>query len=202
MNLVSGRVCGAACVLTAIGVLGGLAGCQQQPKQGPTGVTRSDERIYGETRDPAADTVTLTEFSNRVSQAIVSRISGIPEITQSPTKVVIMVGGIENRSNTPQSDFDQIRRRVFAGLVNSNIVRQHADIVEAPEIMDAQRARLGGAPGMGRYDPNLTFILNGFFSEQSRLGGGVSNYYLDMTLTNLGSGQILFAEQYDFKQVR
>ncbi len=181
-----------------------LMACQSERR--PTGVTRSDERIYGETRDPAADTVTLTDFSNRVSQAVVGRIAGIEEIRNSPSKVVIQVGAIVNRSRTPVNDFDQIRRRVFAGLVNSDIVRRFADIVEAPEIMDAQRARLapGGVntAGMGRYDPNTTYVLQGFFSEQERNQGSVSNYYLEMSLTNLASGRIVFVEQYDFKQVR
>ena len=179
-------------------------GCHSSPPP-MTGVTRSDERIYGETRDPAADTVTLTDFSNRVSQAIAMRISSMPSIQQSPTKVVIQLGGMENRSRTPVSDFEQIRRRVFAGLVNSDIVRRYADIVESPEILDAQRQRLAGGAGVGtagRYDPNINYVLQGFFSEQERLRGGVSNYYLEMSLTNLQTGRIEFVEQYDFKQVR
>ncbi len=182
-----------------------MAGCQSNPRPGPTGVTRSDERIYGETRDPAADTVTLTDFSNRVSQALAMRISSIDEIKNSPTKVVVQLGGIDNRTRTPTNDYEQIRRRVFAGLVNSDYVRRYADIVESPEILDAQRARLVNNQGggtAGRYDPNLVYVLQGYFGEQVRLGGGVSNYYLEMSLTNLNTGRMLFTETYDFKQVR
>lgn len=150
-----------------------------------------------------ASTVDLLEFSDRVAESIAGRIASIPEIAASSERVVIEMGAIENHTQTPSSDFAIMRRRVFAGLVNSSVVRPFADILEAPEITDRQRDRFAASPGdTDRYDTNATYLLQGYFGELSRGSGLQSNYYYEMTLTNLQSRRIVFVEQFDSKQIR
>ncbi|MEZ6318259.1 MAG: hypothetical protein R3B49_05810 [Phycisphaerales bacterium] len=151
----------------------------------------------------AANTVDLLQFSDKVGQAIAMRIASVDEIAGSPEKVVIEMGDIENKTYTPTSDFEIMRRRVFTGLVNSSAVSRLADIVEAPEVMDAQRGRFANDPGQtDRYGTRQTYLLQGYFGELTRGGGAQSNYYYEMTLTNLQSRRIIFAEQFDSKQIR
>lgn len=178
------------------------------------GITSSSNRTPGMYKAPEAETTQLLQFADQVSEALSARINGISDITDpSKPKVVIALGNIENTTRTPSRDFAAIRRRVFTRLVNSNL-RQHADIIEDISMMDVQNQRFaqptgpdrldegtsGGAAQVARWDRSRTYIINGTFSELLR--GDVSTYLFDMTLTQLSSGRIEFAEQYDFKQER
>lgn len=195
--------------LALSGVLLGSGGCDQSrttnpPPRGDTGGRVDPYRSTGVDAGSArASTVDLLEFSDRVGESLAARIARIPEIAQSPDRVVIEMGAIENNTQTPSSDFAIMRRRVFSGLVNSDLVRPYADILEAPEITDRQRGRFATDPGStDRYDTRATYLLQGFFGELSRGGGIQSNYYYEMTLTNLQSRRIVFVEQFDSKQIR
>lgn len=182
-----------------------LTGCTQYGPPGDRGgrVDPGNTVAY-EYRDPAAPTADLRQFAGEAVEQIALQIADTPEITSSPTKVVIALGAITNRTNTPTNDFIAVRRRVFTGLVNS-VARQHADIIEQPEIMQGQLDRyaprntdpvdenLGQTGEIGRYDPNLIYVLQGEFGELQRLRGQVSDYYFDFTLTNLKSGKIVMA---------
>ncbi|MEL6740114.1 MAG: hypothetical protein AAFP26_05625 [Planctomycetota bacterium] len=186
-----------------------LSGCDQTqttnpPPRGDTGGRVDPYRSTGiDAGSARASTVDLLEFSDRVGEALASRIATIPEIAGAADRVVIEMGAIENSTQTPSSDFAIMRRRVFASLVNSDLVRPYADILEAPEVTDRQRGRFAIDPGStDRYDTRATYVLQGFFGELSRGGGIQSNYYYEMTLTNLQSRRILFVEQFDSKQIR
>lgn len=183
-----------------------LAACSN-PGPAPRGNTGGRIDPYRSTsvdaQSGAANTVDLLQFSDAVGRAIALRIADVDEIEQSPEKVVIEMGGIENKTYTPTSDFEIMRRRVFTGLVNTNAVARLADIVEAPETMDAQRGRFANDFGQtDRYGTRQTYLLQGYFGELTRGGGAQSNYYYEMTLTNLQSRRIIFAEQFDSKQIR
>lgn len=201
------RTCPSRLLVCRLGALAGAfmaAGCDSSPPLGDTG-GRVDP--YRSTRVDAgsgmAHTVDLLEFSDRVGGALALRISTIDEIANAPGKVVIEMGDIENKTLTPTSDFSIMRRRVFAGLVNSSAVARVADIVEAPEVMDEQRDRFGvDRATTDRYDTRGTYLLQGYFGELTRGGGAQSNYYYEMTLTNLQTRRIVFAEQFDTKQIR
>ena len=193
--------------------LGG--GCANNgPSGAGGGITSSSNRTPGMYKAPEAETTQLLQFADQVSEALSARINSIPDITDtSKPKVVIALGNIDNTTRTPSRDFAAIRRRVFTRLVNSNL-RQHADIIENLEIMDAQNERFaqpsgpdrldegnsGGPARVARWNRDRTYIINGTFSELLR--GDVSTYLFDMTLTQLSTGRIEFAEQYDFKQER
>ena len=181
-----------------------LAACSTPAPRGNTGGRIDPYRSTSvDARSGAASTVDLLEFSDRVGGAIALRIATIDEIASAPQKVVIEMGDIENKTLTPTSDFAIMRRRVFAGLVNSSAVSRVADIVEAPEVMDQQRDRFAvDRASTDRYDTRGTYLLQGYFGELTRGGGAQSTYYYEMTLTNLQTRRIVFAEQFDTKQIR
>ncbi|MBL8746423.1 MAG: hypothetical protein JNK58_08720 [Phycisphaerae bacterium] len=144
--------------------------------------------------------------------AIAERINST--FASHSTKVVIELGWIKNVTNTPSSDFEMLRRRVTGRLINSEAVRHVAKIMESPEAMDQQAGRFAQAAApdrldestssegtaTNRYSASDTYLLNGEFREALR--GGASTYYLEMTLTNLQTREIVFAQPFDFKQVR
>jgi predicted component of type VI protein secretion system len=143
----------------------------------------------------------LRVFSDQCAQKLVARISSEPRVATSNQRVVIYLGAIEKVGATPVSDYDTMRRRLQDSLVNSDIIRRQAMLIEQPEINDAQLERLR-APGTNspapRYDPNITFVLNGYFGEYSRGQG----YYLQMKLVHLGTGEICFSDRYDSQDIR
>lgn len=182
-----------------------LAACETGPA--PRGNTGGRVDPYRSTdidaRSGGANTVDLLQFSDSVGRALAARIANVDEIANSPERVVIEMGDIENKTYTPTSDFEIVRRRVFASLVNNGPVSRLADIVEAPEVMDAQRDRFATDHATtDRYGTRTTYLLQGYFGELSRGGGAQSNYYSEMTLTNLQTRRIVFVEQLDTKQVR
>lgn len=196
--------------------LGAVSGCTQYGPRGDTGgIVPSDERISGTNRDPAASAEELLAFADQVAKAASARIADTPEVQGSPTRVVIALGDITNRSNTSRSDLQTVRRRMFTSLMRSEVVRKNVMFVESKELVNAAFNRERPPEPLDRlderrtptalppsYDPNIIYYLNVEFGELNRGGGRVSTYVADATLMNVGSGQIVFAEQYDFKQVR
>lgn len=202
-----------ASMLLAATCAGLLVGCKNSGPSGDTGGRVDPYNTKGrEESDPGMNMAAMLEASDRVAMAIADRIGGT--MAEHANKVVIEIGVIDNRTRTPWNDFVLIRRRVVGKLVNSDIVGQVAKINEAPEVMDDQAKRFAPPKPVDRLDENLapaapaterfaaadTYLLNGNFSEATR--GGASLYYLEMSLTNLQSRQIVFTEQFDFKQVR
>ena len=197
-------ICLSVIVLSSCGPEKGNTGGRMDPSSS----TRADEL------DQAISAPTLIEYSEKVAEALVDRIASIEEIKNSPTKVVILIGALENRTHTPAGDFYIAQRRVLAELTNSDIVRAEADILEAPETMNAQRERLGPpdlpdrlnegtATSQGvHYDPEITYLLNGFFGESTRSGGVRSYYFSEMTLTHLASNRRVFLHEFDSSQIR
>ncbi|MEL7472541.1 MAG: hypothetical protein AAGK04_04425 [Planctomycetota bacterium] len=194
----------------AIGGAAALMGCQTPPPGNTGGRVDPYRSTPADEYSPEANTVTLLEFSDQVSEAIARRIAEVPEIRESPDRAAIELGALVNNTRTPSSDFAIVRRRVFGNLVNSSIVGQWADVYEAPEIVDPQYERLAphadtsyrsGYPhSTSRYDPNKTFLLQGDFGEMVR--GRQSTYLFEMTLTNLQSRRVVFNEQVVSKQRR
>ncbi|GEM_PF-970055 len=196
-----------------------LSGCSVYGPHGDAGgIVNSDERVRGTNRDPAASAEELVIFSDQVAKATAERISDTSEITDRSTKAVITIGEITNRSNTSRTDLATIRRRMFLNMMKTPatkyaIFRERRDQVEsiynaeAPrqsdDLLDENRQTNYQPP---QYDPKDLYVLNVEFGELNRggstTGGRVSTYVADATLMHVGTGQIVFAEQYDFKQVR
>ncbi len=196
--------------LIACCIAGGCA------NQGPSGQTNGRVDPYDtkgrEQSDAGITMAALLEASDQATMAIAERIGAT--FASHSTKVVIELGWIRNATNTPASDFEMLRRRVSGRLINSEAVRNVAKIMESPESMDQQAARFSqeappdrldeatssGGTATFRYAASDTYLLNGEFHEATR--GGASTYYLEMTLTNLQTREIVFAQPFDFKQVR
>jgi hypothetical protein len=193
------------------------SGCNNTGPAGDRGGTFDpNERTRIDRNAREADSVTLLEFVDQASQELSQRIATAPDIRNSPVKVVIEVGGIQNRTATPSSDFQAIQRRMFTNLVNSDIARDKADFVENLDRMRSEAARVaapgtvdplgrgGGTPPQGpaTYDLTNTYFLQGTFSEISRGGGRQSTYLFDVTLTNAATRRIVFSSQITSKQDR
>ncbi|MFN0012232.1 MAG: hypothetical protein ACKVS8_11385 [Phycisphaerales bacterium] len=191
------------------------AGCNNAPQGNTGGVIDPRRRTTADTFDPAADSATLLEFADVVGQELGSQIARIPDIRSSPTQVVIELGGLQNNTNTPSNDFAAVQRRVFLTLVNSDLARESARIVEQRDRMVRDAASVMPAPGdtlasqpagsqgtMKDYPLDLTYFLQGTFSELSRGSGVQSTYVFDFTLTNASSRQIVYARQITPKQYR
>lgn len=202
-RLLAAAAAGMACV---------IGGCQSaQPSDRVDPYSRPGN---GALNDPAVSPRTLLEFTDQVTQSLADRIPQVGSIRNSPQKVVIAVGAITNRTRTPASDFLTVRSKIFTSLVNSN-VRELAMIVDTLETMDEQVNRYAqhGSPDRldegtrrqlesARYDPAITYILNGEFGEISRDAGRDSTYIFNWKLVNLKSSEIVYADQVTSTQTR
>jgi hypothetical protein len=197
----------------AVGAVLSLAGgCARNESVGGSGgrinpyaTTRADEA------STAASMPAMLEYSDQVAEALARRIGEIPEIADSPTRVIVELGAIENQTNTPRSDFEHIQRRLRSKLVNSDIVSANAKFVEGVQAMDAEARRVRGGDtdplqrdyGGGetdRYDPALTYVLRGGFFESNR--GDTRRYFFEFNLVNLKDRSIVFNESFDLAQQR
>lgn len=190
----------------------GIGGCQSaQPSDRIDPYSRPGN---GALNDPAVSPRTLLEFTDQVTQSLADRIPQVGAIKNSPQKVVIAVGAITNNTRTPSSDFVTIRSKIFTNLVNGT-VREHAMIVDTLETMDEQVNRYaqhggpnrldegsGGTLESARYDPAITYILNGEFGEISRDAGRDSTYIFNWKLVNLKSSELVYADQVTSTQSR
>ncbi len=193
-------------------LLAGAGGCQTaHPSDRVDPYSRPGDAALN---DPAVSPRTLLEFTDQVTERLADRIPQVGDIRNSPQKVVIAVGAITNRTRTPSSDFLTIRSKIFTNLVNSNVA-QHAMVVDTLETMDEQAARYAqpGSPNRldegkavpvtsARYDPAITYILNGEFGEIGRDAGRDSTYIFNWKLVNLKTSAIVFADQVTATQSR
>ena len=188
----------AACVLASTTV---LYGCQATPppvgdrggRMSPYNTTRQD-RISTDANAPD-----LFSFGDTVAESLALEISQIPEIHESPTRVVIEFGTINNRTRTPTGDFELIQRRLRNTLQRSRHLRKYAIFVESRQRMEREtRNVMGHVPGQegpAQYDPSITYVLQGDFHEIRR--GESRRYYFDFQLTNLASRVTVFSESFE-----
>ena len=136
--------------MTALLAAGTLTGCAQNRSVGQSGgrinpyaSTRGDEV------STAASMPAMLEYSDQVAEALIRRLGSIPKIAQSPTRVIVELGAIENQTDTPRSDFELIQRRLRSKLINSDIAAANMKFVESVQAMDAEARRVRG----GQTDP-------------------------------------------------
>lgn len=202
------RVTAAAGLLAAAA----LSGCTHNRDVGDSGgrinpyaSTRADEA------STAASMPAMLEYSDQVAQALVRRLSDIPEIESAPARVIVELGAIENQTNTPRSDFEMIQRRLRSRLINSDIAAANMKFVESVAAMDAEQRRVMGGETdplqrdydggrTDRYDPSHTYVLRGAFFESGR--GDTRRYFFEFNLVNLQTRSIVFNEPFDLAQQR
>ncbi|MBL0928370.1 MAG: hypothetical protein IBJ11_12095 [Phycisphaerales bacterium] len=201
---------GAAVVAAALG----LAGCEA-PRGDTGGRIDPSRTTAADERSPQANMPSLYEFGDRVAERLAADISSIPEIRDAPTRVVIELGGLNNKTRTSTQDFEQIQVRLRNRFANSDYIRNKAMVVDSTARMDQELDRIQGDTGgrdllqenidrrgagrTDRYDPRQIFVLLGDFYESAR--GGTRRYYFEFRLTNLKTRSIVFSESYDLGQV-
>lgn len=186
-----------------------FTGCQSGSTGGridPYSTTRGENR-GGQVSMPA-----LLEFSDETAEQLIYDLSSIPEIRDAPTQVVLELGDILNKTRSSTIDYELVQRKLRGKIQNSGLAREYFLIVENRQRMDREKARItgGGQPdllqegtgntGTAIYDPNITYVLQGSFLESVR--SGVSRYYFEFSLTNLGSRQRVFGKDYVLGQER
>lgn len=172
---------------------------------GTTETTRGD--IYSD----QASMPDLYRFSDEVGMRLARDIAQIPEIKDSPTRVVIELGSINNETNTSTNDFEMIQRRLFGQVQQSDHLQNYAMVVEKRQFMERdykeimgeddpdllQEGRSSGGPQ--KYDPNITYVLQGHFYESRR--GATGRYLFGFQLSNLGSRAIVFNRTFDSSHI-
>ncbi len=186
--------------LAVVAAIGFAIGCTPD---GDTGGRIDPYRTTKADRESSrASMPSMLQFSDEVASALAHDLANIPEVQQSPTKVVLELGDMENHTGTPYSDFMLIQRRVQNQLLSSNILRNQFLIVEGPARMDLEKQRVtGDASSSARYEAGQTYLLMGDFFESNR-GSDVRRYYFNFKLVNAQSRQIVFVHDYDLGQVR
>jgi TolA-binding protein len=184
----------AAALLTGCGAPKGDTGGRIDPYSS----TDSDRR------SSRASIPAMLEFGDQVSAGLAQQISEIEAVQRSQDKLVLELGSIDNHTSTPTTDFEQLRNRIRGQIFRSRLIRDNFLIVEGRQRMEAERQRVSGdtaqqaAAGTARYDPALTYVLQGDFYESVR--GSRRQYYMEFKLTNLASREIVFQETFDLAQ--
>ena len=195
--------------LTAAIALTAMAGCTPEGTTGgridPYRTTESDRRSNG------ASIPALLEYSDTVAQALAQDLTDIPDIEKSPTRCVLELGSIENKTNTPTGDFEQIQARVRAQIFQSKLIKSRFMIVEGRGRMNSELGRVDGGgggkdlmqegtggSGTARYDPKITYVLQGDFFESDR--GDRRQYFFEFKLTQLSTREIVFSKSFDLAQ--
>ena len=160
----------------------------------PYRTTHSDEH------SSRASIPALLEFGDRTSESLAQQISDIDAVRNASGKLVLELGSIDNHTSTPTSDFEQLRNRIRGQLFESRLLRDRFLFVEGRQRMEAEQERVSGdnSAGVAKYDPAITYVLQGDFFESNR--GDRRQYYMEFKLTNLASREIVFQETFDLAQ--
>lgn len=191
-----------------------LLGCDSTPRGDTGGRIDSYETTKEERHSAGANISSMLDFSDQVAEKLGQDISQIPELRDAPTKLVISLGDLNNKTATPTTDYELIQKRIRSKILNSNFMRDRFIVVEDRRRVQRQlddrtgptadndpldEGRGSNRPSVQNYDPASTYLLLGDFLEANR--GGRSQYLFSFSLTNLKSGSIVFEKSYDLGQV-
>jgi hypothetical protein len=219
MRQFSRMTCGAGAFRSTkvLAVVAGLAaiagGCGSPPKGDAGGRIGGDVTTEADRRSSGANIPSMLEFSDRVVEQLAQDVSEMPEIRDAPTKVVLVLGDLQNKTATPTTDFELLGRRIRANINTSRFFRDRFMIVEdrarAERLRDRvvaperPRASLDDKPkaqgGVAGYDEEITYTLNGDFIEANR--GNRRQYFFNFSLMQLSTGRVVFEKPYDLGQV-
>ena len=203
---------GFAASLLMVGSL--IPGCASTPPSsnyGRDGRVDPSRTTAGDIYSDQANMADLRAIGDEAGEALAYEISRIPEIRDSPTRIVIELGTLNNKTRTSTQDFEQIQRRLFSKIQRSEQLRNYAMVVEQRRLMEHEYREIMGEPesdllqegspsdGPSRYDKDITYVLQGHFYEAIR--GKTRDYWFEFQLTNLGSRVIVFSWASDRKYV-
>lgn len=145
----------------------------------------------------------LLEFSDITAAKLSKDLASIDKVQQSPGRVVLEMGEINNRTGTPTNDYELIQRRLRSQLVNSPVIRDKFIIVENIYRGDRELARVTGEQPTTtgttqRYDKEDIYLLVGDFYQANRRD--TRRYFFEFTLTHLASRETLLSKSYDLSQ--
>lgn len=178
-----------------------LVGCQKQ--SGRVGIS---DTTRPETRTDKVLPTALIEFSDQAARQLVADLSELPRIRDAQGKATILLGDLNNQTQvTSTNDFEMMAQRLRDRLINSEHARQKLRFVADRQRMRdlARREEVGsrtGHSGPAPYDAETTYTLNGDFYRLHR--GDTNQYYMRFELNHFASGETVFANSYDLKQVR
>lgn len=194
-----------------------LTGCEDVPKGHDGGRVDPYKSTEADRHSGRANIPALLEFTDRVAEQLAQDLCEIDEVQKAPTKLVLEMGTIKNDTQTPTTDFELIRSRLQSQIFKSKIIRRQFLFVESRSRMNEEMRRVegedatgkdllqeGGAaqPGSDRYDPKITYVLQGDFHEANRSGGGGERrqFFFRFKLVNLASRQMVFQGDFDLAQ--
>ncbi len=177
------------------------AGCESVPHGAMGGRIDPYKTTDHDRASRNAHIVTLLEACDVPAERLSLALCDIADIRDAQSKVVLELGDIYNKTNTDSTDFELIQRRLRGRLWENPSVKNTFLIVESRQRMDAEKSRVGDAAGTtARYDPALTYVLQGDFFEAVR--GDRRQYYFEFKLTNIQSRKIVFLKSFDLAQLR
>lgn len=190
-------------ILTMILLALVVTGCRSGPPRDTTGGRIDPYRTTdADHASSSASGAALWEYSDRVAESLVRDLSELDRIRTAPTRVVLELGNLRNRTNTPTGDFELIQHRIRGKIRKSRLIRDHFLIVDDPQRMDSEKQRIIGggddSTGTARYKAEETYVLMGDFFESRR--GLTRRYYFEFKLTHLASRELIFNESYDLAQ--
>lgn len=198
-----------AAMLLGAGVL--LAGCGSTPGRVPVGQTTDAER-----RSAQQQPTSLTEFREQVPAELLQQLWELPEISEIPGPVTILMGDINNKTGiVSTNDYEYVTSGIRSRLINSRMAREKLHFVEQRARVErlAERERVATNPPPGAsavewngnvyfvpdYDASRTFALN---MDVYRIGRGDTNLYsMEAQLVSLATNRIIFSNEYQMKQV-
>ena len=175
-----------------------IAGCSRRTTPGRIGIGDTTPDAM---RSSEVLPVVLIEFSDEMPQRFINDMHRIPQIRDADERVVVFIGDINNKTQrVATSEFEILQRRIRANLANSDLARDKLQFVEGRARMRQLAQREGVADaGPAAYDAQNTFVMNGDFYRTSR--GSENYYYLEITLTHLGSNET-YPYMYESRRVR
>jgi hypothetical protein len=182
------------CIIAAAAVLPG--GCDTPPK-GSRGGAVDPHAPKGATEH--ASVRSLYEFSDQVAQELAQDLVDIDEIRASPDRLVLALGVLVNKTGTPTTDFEMFQTRIRSHLRRSDVIQSNFIVIQDPSITQRDMEHhAGGADDVARYDPALTYVLQGEFFESVR--DDRRYFYMVFSLVNLRTNVIVFSSDYDIGQ--
>lgn len=188
-------------VLTCLAVLtSGVAGCSTERGRIDTYKTTDNEK-----RSDQVLTTALLEFSDQVPERLIQDLYELPEVSDQPGKVIVLIGDFNNKTQiVPTTDFEMVAQRIRNQLINSKTARDKLTFTEKRsrvERLSADEKVVGvdGAPAeAAAYQGESTFFLLGDFYRTNRANTNL--YYMQFQLVSPTTNTIVFSDSYDVKQ--
>lgn len=178
-----------------------LIGCDSPPPGRSSGRVDPAYTTRSERQSPKVLPAALMEFSDQVPQELIQDLVDIPVIRDSPDRITVVMGDINNKTQIVSSEeFELVQSRIRNNLLQSQYAREKIRFVQHSERVAYWRDVEPQLPEVERrqLDADTTFILNGDFYRINR--GSTNQYYMEFQLVHYATTEIVFSQRYDVKQ--